>query len=297
MARYRTVDVRIWMDSKFMKLSDNGKLLFLYLLTSQHTTPLGTLSITIPVLSAWLRKDSETVSKGLRELISNGMVMVDEAGLIWVRNFLKFNPPSNPNCASGLLKFFEEMPDCGLVAKIAESVLEACKTKGNQYVKAVEEPINEVISKFKNDEIPTENMDSFGNRSETVSEPFRNQEQEQEQEQEQKKEKEKKEKSPSLQKPEGVSDELFDEWKAHKKRVSKSCTQRMVNHLVAEAQKAGLTPSRAMEIQLERGWTGFEAAYVQKTQETRSVPVHKDTSIKFDDDYYSKVDPNNPWGI
>lgn len=292
MARYRTVDVRIWMDGKFMNLSDNGKLLFLYLLTSQHTTPLGTLSITIPVLSAWLQKDSETVSKGLRELISNGMVMVDEAGLIWVRNFLKFNPPSNPNCASGLLKFFEEMPDCGLVAKIAESVLEACKTKGNQYVKAVEEPINEVISKFKNDEIPTENMDSFGNRSETVSEPFRNQEQEQEQEQEQKKEKEKKEKSPSLQKPEGVSDELFDEWKAHKKRVSKSCTQRMVNHLVAEAQKAGLTPSRAMEIQLERGWTGFEAAYVSGTKANGSS-FHKPATDFNSIDYSKGINDDN----
>lgn len=109
--------------------------------------------------------------------------------------------------------------------------------------------------------------------------------------------KNKKENQTLLQKPDGVSDELFDEWKAHKKRVSKSCTQRMVNHLVAEAQKAGLTPARAMEIQLEHGWTGFEATYVQKTQETRSVPVHKDTSIKFDDDYYAKVDPNNPWGI
>lgn len=292
MARYRTVDVRIWLDSKFMKLSDNGKLLFLYLLTSQHTTPLGTLSITIPVLSAWLRKDCETVSKGLGELVSNGMVVVDESGLIWVRNFLRFNPPSNPNCASGLLKFFEEMPDCGLVAKIAKSVLDVCKTKGNQYVKVVEDQISAIISEFENEENSGESWLGLGNRSETVSKPFRNQEQEQEQEQEQKKEKEKKEKSPSLQKPEGVSDELFDEWKAHKKRVSKSCTQRMVNHLVAEAQKAGLTPARAMEIQLERGWTGFEAAYVSGTKANGSS-FHKPATDFNSIDYSKGINDDN----
>lgn len=111
-------------------------------------------------------------------------------------------------------------------------------------------------------------------------------------EEEETEKKKKKEKSPSLQKPEGVSDELFDEWKAHKKRVSKSCTQRMVNHLVAEAQKAGLTPSRAMEIQLERGWTGFEAAYVSGPKANGSS-FHKPATDFNSIDYSKGINDDN----
>lgn len=66
----------------------------------------------------------------------------------------------------------------------------------------------------------------------------------------------------SLEKPEGVSDDLWQDWVAHKKRVSKTCTQRMVNSLVREAGLAGMTPAQAMELQLEKGWVGFEASYV-----------------------------------
>ena len=33
MARYRTIDIRIWMDAKFMSLDEGSQLLFIYLLT------------------------------------------------------------------------------------------------------------------------------------------------------------------------------------------------------------------------------------------------------------------------
>lgn len=113
---------------------------------------------------------------------------------------------------------------------------------------------------------------------------------------ESRKEKVKKERVP-LKKPEDVSEELFEEWKTHKKRASKSCTQRMINHLVEEARKAGITTARAMEIQLERGWVGFEAEYVMKNNQTQTQPKKVE---KFDDDYYKDaVNPDGSinWGI
>ena len=97
-----------------------------------------------------------------------------------------------------------------------------------------------------------------------------NQEQEQEQEQEIK-EKEKKEKparetagalATKLQKPEGISDDLWKEWVAHKKKRCRGCTQRMVDAIVREASAAGISTQAAMEIQLENGWSGFKAEYV-----------------------------------
>lgn len=68
-----------------------------------------------------------------------------------------------------------------------------------------------------------------------------------------------------VEKPEGVSDELWAEWYAHKKRKSGSVTQRMLDGLIREAGKAGITVAEAMEYQLEKGWTGFEADWYEKT--------------------------------
>lgn len=67
----------------------------------------------------------------------------------------------------------------------------------------------------------------------------------------------------TLVKPAGVTDALWSEWVAYKKKRSKGCTQRMVDAIVREAETAGITTQAAMEIQLENGWVGFKAVYVQ----------------------------------
>lgn len=68
--------------------------------------------------------------------------------------------------------------------------------------------------------------------------------------------------APKLVKPEGVSDGVWDEWQALKRKLCKSCSQRMVDAIDREAQKAGMTVEEAMVYQLEKGWKGFEAEWV-----------------------------------
>lgn len=172
MARYKTVDIRIWMDEKFLALDEGCQLLFIYLLTSQNTTPIGTLSIPKHVLAAWLQKDTETISKRLDILYRNGLIKVSDLGLIWIRNYLKYNPPANPKVARGYCKFFDEMPECDLQSDVAKAVLSACKLKGNEYLEQVEPDLKRYV-------LTDENLNSI----DTVSKPYRNQEQEQEQEQ------------------------------------------------------------------------------------------------------------------
>ena len=71
---------------------------------------------------------------------------------------------------------------------------------------------------------------------------------------------------PKLVKPEGVSDQVFDEWQAFKRKLCKGCTQRMVDAIAREAEKAGMTVEQAMTYQLEKGWKGFEADWVRNAQ-------------------------------
>ena len=68
--------------------------------------------------------------------------------------------------------------------------------------------------------------------------------------------------APKLVKPEGVSDGVWDEWQALKRKLCKSCSQRMVDAIDREAKKAGMTVEEAMVYQLEKGWKGFEAEWV-----------------------------------
>lgn len=92
----------------------------------------------------------------------------------------------------------------------------------------------------------------------------------------------------SLEKPEGVSDDLWQDWVAHKKRVSKTCTQRMVNSLVREAGLAGMTPAQAMELQLEKGWVGFEASYVLNRNGNSHRPFSLNQDIPFEQRNYEE---------
>lgn len=73
-------------------------------------------------------------------------------------------------------------------------------------------------------------------------------------------------KTQKLVKPEGVSDQVWDEWQALKRKLCKSCTQRMVDAIVREADKADMTVEEAMTYQLEKGWKGFEAEWVHNAQ-------------------------------
>jgi hypothetical protein len=47
-SRYRKLDVRLWNDTKFRALSDNGKLAFIFTLTHPGMTMIGAMRATIP---------------------------------------------------------------------------------------------------------------------------------------------------------------------------------------------------------------------------------------------------------
>lgn len=88
------------------------------------------------------------------------------------------------------------------------------------------------------------------------------------------KEIEKPKKASPLVKPEGVSDEVWTEWTAHKRKVCKSCSQRAVDNIVREAAKAGMSVEEAMCHQIDMGWKGFKAEWVNdKRSNKRSSDI------------------------
>lgn len=115
MARYRKIDVRIWNDRKFRELDDNAKLAFLLLLTHPDTNQLGFIRSRSVSLAFDLGWHSDVMSNAIQTLCQIGMLMTDEkAGLMFLPNFLKYNPPNGVNGAKSWAGLLDLLPECDL---------------------------------------------------------------------------------------------------------------------------------------------------------------------------------------
>jgi hypothetical protein len=123
MARYRKVDPRIWNDAKFRTLSDDGKLIFLFLLTHPQMTSLGAMRGTINGLAAEIGWDQKRFAKGFQEALSKAMAKHDpEASFLWLPKFLKYNGPESPNVLKAWAGALDLLPECPLLNELLEHV-------------------------------------------------------------------------------------------------------------------------------------------------------------------------------
>ena len=159
MRPYGKVHSTFWSSATINALSDDGKLLALYLMTSPHSTIAGVFRLPDGYVSEDMKWDSVRVAQGFAELLRNGFAnRCETTKWVWVTKHLEWNQPENPNQRKAAAKVALSVPDqttwkldfmrvCGPLLNISESPVQP-----------------------KND-----------NRSETLEEGFPNQEQEQEQ--------------------------------------------------------------------------------------------------------------------
>lgn len=125
-ARFRKVDPRIWGDAKFRALTDDGKLLFLYLITGLEVTSLPglvvigrmalaeTLGWSLDRLdAAWCGEETELG----RSVEKSGMARADwPARVVFIPNAGKYQAPENPNVVRSWRGHFDLVPDSDLKA-------------------------------------------------------------------------------------------------------------------------------------------------------------------------------------
>lgn len=148
MSKYRKIDTRIWNDAKFRNLDDDGKFIFLFVLTNPAMTALGALPAPIAGLAHSLKWSEERFRKGFGELLSSGMVKVDEdAHLIALPNFLKYNAAENPNVVKAWSSSLDLIPECSLKDEIIQwaacSLRERPKSFGEAFAKSFGIPLPE----------------------------------------------------------------------------------------------------------------------------------------------------------
>lgn len=101
MGKYRKVTTQLWGDDRFRALTDDSKLLFVYLLTHPSLTPFGVLPASMDDLANGLSWDAERITKAFRE-IPKSMAERDEVdSCVFLPNYLRHNPPANPKQIGG----------------------------------------------------------------------------------------------------------------------------------------------------------------------------------------------------
>jgi hypothetical protein len=121
MSHYRKIDVRIWNDEKFNALSDNGKLLFLFLLTHPNMTPLGGMRATTGGLGEELKWHKRTINKSFSELLNAKFVLYDNKNsLLIFRNFIKYNQPESPNVIKSWAYYLDLIPEGKLKTQLIQ---------------------------------------------------------------------------------------------------------------------------------------------------------------------------------
>ncbi|MEG1543936.1 MAG: hypothetical protein RR382_05350 [Tannerellaceae bacterium] len=101
MAKYRTTQMGYWNDPYIEELSKDGKLLYLYLITSPYTNNVGLLEITSRRISNETNIDINDVRKLLEEMERDGKVIID-GNKIWLVNFIKHQTSTSPKLLKGL---------------------------------------------------------------------------------------------------------------------------------------------------------------------------------------------------
>lgn len=127
MRDYGRVYAAFWTNQDMRSVTDDGRLLALYLLTSPHTTLIGAFRLPDGYIAEDLQWGSERVAKGLAELSAIGFASrCESTKWVWIRAFISWNAPENPNQWKAARKLVGQIPDsCGWRAEFIEVFREA----------------------------------------------------------------------------------------------------------------------------------------------------------------------------
>jgi hypothetical protein len=112
MRDYGQVHSTFWSSPTIQPLSDDGKLLALYLMTCSHNTIAGVFRLPDGYMAEDIGWDTERVSKGFAELLRNGFAnRCQTTKWVWIRKHLEWNAPQNPNQWKAVHKIISTIPE------------------------------------------------------------------------------------------------------------------------------------------------------------------------------------------
>ena len=114
--RYIRIASKFWQDEKVKELSDDARVLYLYILTSPHSNMIGYYILPKPYVAYDLNWSMERLEKPFAELLRMGLIKYcEQSDIVLVPNFLKYNTIQNSNQAKGAVNRLSMLPANSLV--------------------------------------------------------------------------------------------------------------------------------------------------------------------------------------
>ena len=111
MRDYGKVHASFWSSDTIRSLSDDGRHLALYLLTSPHGTLAGVFHLPPGYVCEDMKWTPERVSEGFAELFRNGFSnRCETTNWVWINKHFEWNPPENPNQRKAAAKISRSIP-------------------------------------------------------------------------------------------------------------------------------------------------------------------------------------------
>jgi hypothetical protein len=105
MRDYGKVHSKFWSSDTIRTLTDDGRLLALYLMTSPHTTIAGVFRLPDGYVCEDMQWTADRVAEAFRELLSKGFAnRCETTKWVWIVKHLEWNPPENPNQRKSAVK-------------------------------------------------------------------------------------------------------------------------------------------------------------------------------------------------
>lgn len=115
---YGSIQISFWENSDIQSLSDQSKLLAIYLLTGPHSNMLGCFRIPDGYITEDLKWEIKNSKNCFNQLSNIDFLTRDiQSSWIVVHQFLKWNPIQNPRQGVGIQKLFDAVPTQSAVFK------------------------------------------------------------------------------------------------------------------------------------------------------------------------------------
>lgn len=116
---YKQIDERFWKDQKVKRLSKDGYLLFLYLLTSPHTHFSGMSEMTLDYVNIDTPMTPHESKAAFKELVALGVLEYDKANkIVWIKNMYKYQVKSEQQ-RKGAQNHLNALPKSEICRKLA----------------------------------------------------------------------------------------------------------------------------------------------------------------------------------
>jgi len=137
--RYQRIHTQIWHDEKFKKLSNDGKTLFLYFLTSPHSNLIGYYMLPWLYIESDLGWNEKRVTKPFTELLRKGLIKYDDQTcVLFIVNHFHYNTLDNPNQKKSAVNLIGQIPKSPLISDLKTVIEPLLNGYGIGWVTVVE---------------------------------------------------------------------------------------------------------------------------------------------------------------